>query len=242
MGLFAPNVRKMKERKDLYGLLKALTHDNWKVRRDAARALGEICDPRSAKNLVPFALLDPKAEVRWVAADACVALGIPAVQVLIGILQDHIDWADLVDENAYAILRGHPDIHGLQDISFMAPKEKRHLFVAGEEGKETAERAKEILKRMRGTPVVESLTAMLQNRMSTSPETLLRRTVEASSRRLDIEYFTSQDFATIALGEIGDSRAMEALDAIAIEPGKPFPNYAVLEALSKIRASGDSHN
>jgi len=63
MRLFRPNVGKMTRKGDLAGLLRALSDREAAVRRDAARALGEIADPRALGGLVA-ALADPDLEVR----------------------------------------------------------------------------------------------------------------------------------------------------------------------------------
>ena len=39
-----PNIEKLKEKRDVKGLIKALSHKEWNIRRDAAKALGELND------------------------------------------------------------------------------------------------------------------------------------------------------------------------------------------------------
>ncbi|RLG37149.1 MAG: HEAT repeat domain-containing protein, partial [Candidatus Alkanophagales archaeon] len=41
-GLFEPNVKRLQEKKNVKGLIKALRHKDRHVRREAASALGEI--------------------------------------------------------------------------------------------------------------------------------------------------------------------------------------------------------
>ena len=43
--LFKPNVKRLKEEKNVKGLIKALRHKDGYVRRDAAEALGKIGEP-----------------------------------------------------------------------------------------------------------------------------------------------------------------------------------------------------
>jgi HEAT repeat protein len=53
MGLFGPpNVDKLRDKRDLEGLAKALAADDAGVRDDAARAFGDIGDPAAAKLIV----------------------------------------------------------------------------------------------------------------------------------------------------------------------------------------------
>lgn len=42
MDLFKPNIQKMKNKKNVHGLIRALSNKDWRVRRDAAEALGNI--------------------------------------------------------------------------------------------------------------------------------------------------------------------------------------------------------
>ena len=53
MSLFGhPNVEEMKAKRDVKGLIKALTYQNYAaVREDAAKALGEIGNPRAVEPL-----------------------------------------------------------------------------------------------------------------------------------------------------------------------------------------------
>ncbi|MCB2209826.1 HEAT repeat domain-containing protein [bacterium] len=52
MGIFGPpNIAEMKAKKDVSGLVKALDHKKYKIRMDAAKALGEIGDSKAVKPL-----------------------------------------------------------------------------------------------------------------------------------------------------------------------------------------------
>jgi HEAT repeat protein len=111
MGLFGPpNVEKMKAKRDIDGLIKAVMYrkDYWNenvtfdkslredvmrvaaVRVSAARALGEIGDPRAVDPLIQ-AFDDKVMEVRDAAVDALGKIGKPAVQPLGAVLQAN-DW------------------------------------------------------------------------------------------------------------------------------------------------------
>ncbi|MCM8774366.1 MAG: HEAT repeat domain-containing protein, partial [Candidatus Omnitrophica bacterium] len=70
-------------------LIKALGDENWSVRESAAKALGEIKDPRAVPSLIK-ALGDGDSDVRNSAAEALVKIGSPAVPALIEALGDGI--------------------------------------------------------------------------------------------------------------------------------------------------------
>jgi len=52
MGLFKPNVEKMKAQGDVEGLVKALKHKDYLVAAEAAKALGVIRDARAVEPLM----------------------------------------------------------------------------------------------------------------------------------------------------------------------------------------------
>ncbi|HIH96356.1 MAG TPA: hypothetical protein HA348_02500 [Thermoplasmata archaeon] len=63
MGLSKPNIKELRKKLDVEGLIEALRYSDWRVRRDAAKALGNIQDGRAVEPLIK-ALKDEKAEVR----------------------------------------------------------------------------------------------------------------------------------------------------------------------------------
>jgi HEAT repeat protein len=80
MGIFGPpNVEKMKERRDMEGLSKALRHKEVAIRRKAAIALGELDDRQCVEPLIT-ALDDTDEAVRATAASNLtrVSLNAPA--------------------------------------------------------------------------------------------------------------------------------------------------------------------
>lgn len=92
-GMFKPNVEKMKEKKDVDGLAKALKHKDVAIRRSAAEALGNIRDGRAVEPLVQ-ALNDEDTAVRGNAAYALGYLGDRrAIEPLVHILK-HMDKDD----------------------------------------------------------------------------------------------------------------------------------------------------
>lgn len=81
--LSPPNVQKLKDERDVPGLIKALRYLlKSDVRKAAAEALGSLADPRAVQPLVE-ALKDDREEVAQAAAQALVACGEPAVEPLI---------------------------------------------------------------------------------------------------------------------------------------------------------------
>jgi hypothetical protein len=70
-----PNIEKLREGTDTQGLLKALVYQrHWRVRRDAAEALGQIGDPGAVVALID-ALRDDNSSVRQAAAEALGRIG-----------------------------------------------------------------------------------------------------------------------------------------------------------------------
>jgi HEAT repeat protein len=79
-----PNVDRFKARGDVLELIKALDYPkHWRVRRDAAEALGEIGDPDAVEPLIGV-LRDDNPSVRMSAAEALGQIGdVRAVEPLI---------------------------------------------------------------------------------------------------------------------------------------------------------------
>ena len=67
--LFKPNVEKMEANKDVKGLIKALRHEEWDIRRAAIYALGEIGDAQAVEGLMQ-ALKHEDVGLRMHAAEA----------------------------------------------------------------------------------------------------------------------------------------------------------------------------
>jgi HEAT repeat protein len=84
-----PNIEKMKAKRDVEGLTKALKDKDWSVRREAAAALGEIRDTKAVDPLIQ-ALKYEKKSPRLVttAAWALSKIGEPTVDPLIQALED----------------------------------------------------------------------------------------------------------------------------------------------------------
>ncbi|MEJ2628051.1 MAG: HEAT repeat domain-containing protein [bacterium] len=77
MGIFRPpNIEKLKRKRNIKALLKALKHEGWETRRDAAIALGEIGDPNVIDTLCE-SLKDNHEDV-WVAVEKALEKLVPS--------------------------------------------------------------------------------------------------------------------------------------------------------------------
>ena len=74
MGFFKPNIEKMLTRQDVEGLIKALKHKDFEVRKGAADALGKIGGTKAVESLIG-ALRDEDRDVRMEAAKALGEIG-----------------------------------------------------------------------------------------------------------------------------------------------------------------------
>ena len=92
--MFKPNVEKMKEKKDVKGLIKALRSESDYVRGNAAEALGEIGDARAVKPLTQAFEFDLMAYpyARRKAEEALVKMGDRAVEPLIQALKEEDEY------------------------------------------------------------------------------------------------------------------------------------------------------
>ena len=89
-----PNVKSLRERGDVEGLIMALSHKDQGVRRRAAEALGMIKDPSSVAPLLGIAQSDPKWDVRQEAVQALRAIGGPGYIQALKIRLEEKDWYD----------------------------------------------------------------------------------------------------------------------------------------------------
>jgi HEAT repeat protein len=91
----AATVRRMQERKDLGGLIAALSTDDPAVRYLAVEALGGLHDPAAIPSLLLCLTGEEHSGLRWKAAEALSALGPAAVKPLITALSsadDDVRW------------------------------------------------------------------------------------------------------------------------------------------------------
>ena len=96
MPLFAPpNVEELKAKRDVPGLIKALAYEkDWRVRRTAAEALGQIRSTRAFEPLIA-ALRDTNEPIRQASAEALAKIGGPALEALAVRVSDpdrHVRW------------------------------------------------------------------------------------------------------------------------------------------------------
>ena len=95
ISLFGTDVKKLRESKNVQGLIFALQNKDPTVQYDAAEALGDIGDERAVEPLLTALKNDETGGVRWKAAEALSKLGTPAVAGLISALQhddDDVRW------------------------------------------------------------------------------------------------------------------------------------------------------
>jgi HEAT repeat protein len=95
IGHFGTDVKKLRESRNVQGLIFALRHKDPSVQYEAAEALGDIGDERAVEPLLIALKNDETGGVRWKAAEALSKLGTPAVAGLIGALQhddDDVRW------------------------------------------------------------------------------------------------------------------------------------------------------
>ena len=82
------NVKRMKEQRDVRGLVGALRHRDAGIQYEAAEALGLLREPAAVPHLVAALTGDRYSGVRWKAAEALARIGEPAVDALIRALGD----------------------------------------------------------------------------------------------------------------------------------------------------------
>ncbi|MDD1706235.1 MAG: HEAT repeat domain-containing protein [Methanoregulaceae archaeon] len=89
------SVKKMTERRDVPGLIRALRNRDPAVQYEAVEALGKIGDPAATEALIEALTGDQYSGIRWKAAEALGKIGAPAVPGLIRALKnpdDDIRW------------------------------------------------------------------------------------------------------------------------------------------------------
>jgi len=93
--IFGRDVKKLKEKQNVQGLIFALKSKDPTVQYDAAEALGNLGDARAVVPLITALKNDELSGVRWKAAEALSKIGAPAVDGLIEALQhqdDDVRW------------------------------------------------------------------------------------------------------------------------------------------------------
>jgi HEAT repeat protein len=233
MPLFGPpNVEKMKAKKDVEGLIKALSHEkSFVIRWPASVALGDIGDPRAVGPLIVL-LKDADSIMRSSAAESLGKIGdTRSVEPLIAALQDKDSHVREAASEALGKI-GEPAVKPL--VAALKDADVR-----------VSEKAAELLGKI-GEPAVEPLIASLKGADSDSnvreraAKTLgiigNVHAVEPLNDTLKDKDARVRGFAADALGLIGDARAVEPLCAAlnATLPGHFSVHESICEALGKI--------
>lgn len=229
MFLFGPpNIEKLKAKRDVESLIKALSYQkDTNVRRSAVEALGDLKDPRAVAPLISLLMDD---ELRQTVIESLGKIGTPAVEPLIPLLKDkNADLCASATEALYMIGMPavNPLIAALEDVYTEAPQ-----FAA------------EALGKIGDARAVEPLIAALQHYVGR------REVVEALGRigdaraagpliaKLDDSSSDVREAATRALEKIGApavklligalnvdyshgrKKTAETLDKLGWQPGK----------------------
>jgi HEAT repeat protein len=263
MGLFGPpNIEKLKAKKNVKGLIKALQYKNkGKVRRQAADALAVLGDVKAAEPLI-HALKDEY--VRWDAANALAKIGGPAVEPLIRALTNEDSNVRLGAARALGYIGNaravEPLIHALKDeyvrweavaclgkigdaraaepLSLVLLNNADRIFSQMTDDQEDAVRR--ALSRI-GEPAVEPLIQVLYKCAGArNPYSIIYALADLGEPAVEplINALKDNDKdvrrgAAIALGEIGDVRAVEPLINALKDNDKRVRSEAVI-ALGEI--------
>lgn len=93
MGLFGkPNIEKLMAKKDVEELINALHHKKWKIKKEAAEALGKLKDTSAINPLINALDIDNE-DVQKAVIKALGKIGTPAVESLITLLKNDEDWS-----------------------------------------------------------------------------------------------------------------------------------------------------
>ena len=226
--VFGSNVGKLKGRRDIEGLAKALENQDPDVQFRAAEALGDIGDERSVIPLVNSLKTSGFAGVRWKAAEALSKIGDPAVGPLSTLLRhadDDVRW-----KAALALGEiGNPE--AIEPLIALLDDDDRYV----------RSRAGHALGMM-GEPVLDRLASLLRDgdeKRRWGAAIALGRTGSAGAVEPLIK----------ALGDSSDEVRTEAATALAaigrpaVEPLIRFLKYTRGETrIEVVRALGDLHS
>jgi HEAT repeat protein len=253
--LGSPDVEKMRAKKDVKGLIRALGYQkDVDTRRDAARTLGEIGDPAAVEPLIQLLRTEsPGSRVQKSAMWALAEIGGPAVESLIEALRDENRSVRERAANALGEIRDtravQPLIHALEDEYW--PVRKAAVIALGIIGDAGAvEPLLEALQDDEG-PVrkaaeewLHKLGWELDGSVSPAPPDVdamaATGNVEGLIGALSYERDRKvREAAAEALGNIGDPAAVEPLISLLGDSHSTafvWPNPAAVEALAKIGA------
>lgn len=206
MRLFKPNIQTMREKKDVLGLIRALTDGDFLVRKKASEALSALItqgEPQDVRLVNPLigAVKDTNAEVSNAAANA---------------LRNICD-NRAVDPLMTALKDENPRVRSVAAEVLGKIGDKRAVDILitalGDGDLGVRNYAVGALGQIQDVRAVESVIAVLKH-----------------------EYWGTRKIAAEALGHIGDQRAVEPLIAILINDPYPFHavRESAAKALSKI--------
>lgn len=228
-----PNVEKMKAKKDVSGLIKALSYTkDASVREAAAHALGEIGDPRAVEPLI-VVLNDNDWEkrfenrpVRFAAASALGRIGDSrAVRPLAEALNEYVLGLDGPASDALIEIGDPSAVQPVIAVMMSIGNKDNSIRVLCAIGK----------------PAVEPVTTLLEDKRSRVRQTAAyvlgeigdRRAVDPLVQTLKDRAEHVRTRAAKALGQIGDARAVDPL-IIALQDEWADMRKAAAEALGKI--------
>jgi HEAT repeat protein len=224
MGIFKPNVERLKEKKDVNGLVKALHHKKSHIRAHAAYALGEIRAHDAVKPLID-ALLTDNLDVRREAARS------------LGILKDHRASGALIEIFKYGLFFNRDS----QTITDAYGNERKPNYSIGDSFVEVHENARWALGEI-GKPAVNSLLSTLSDdspfARAFAANTLGvikdRRAIEPLCKLLKDSNSFVREAAAWSLGELGEEGSLEPLTK-AMKDEDDKVRYVAKEALKKIK-------
>ncbi len=258
-----PNIDKMQAKGDVEGLIDALGYDKGNrrksvtVRKDAAKALGELGDERAVEPLIDALTQEVDIGVSDTISVALGKIGSPAVEPLIAILRA----GEALDRlRAVEVLDTIGDERAIEPFIIALKDEDRDVRKAAAWGLAKT-----------GTPVVEPLVALLKDdykwARAAAAKTLDELGWQPTQDGESVDYWIAKDdwdavveigipavqplvaileckdrevrrAAAEALGRIGDERAVEPLVAILNNPGeKEDVRETAIEALKNMGVS-----
>jgi HEAT repeat protein len=125
MGLFGPNVEKLKENRDVNGLIKLLESKKPDVRRDAADALVRIGGAEILPGLIQ-ALRDADSRVRFYAVVGLAKIKQPAAEEALKMAVSDSDW-EVRKEALSALIKSGPTLAVLKQAIEFNSAELREL-------------------------------------------------------------------------------------------------------------------